>query len=187
MSTTTATVVNGVDREALFGALDAVKGSPELGQFQFRARNNWVMGTHSRTTIEDFSGLGGELTHKRAFTFDGDHPEHLTGKDNAPTPVEFLLHALAACITAGIGNVAAARGIQLTRVSSTVEGDIDLNGLLGLDTGVRNGYQAVRIRFEIEGDAEAEKLEQVVERSVARSAVFDMLTNGVGVEVEISA
>jgi uncharacterized OsmC-like protein len=187
MSTRTTNVVNGVDRDALFGALDAVKGSPELAEFQFRARNTWVLGTHSRTTIEDFAGLGGELTHTRAFTLEGDHPEHLTGKDNAPTPVEFLLHALAACITAGIGNIAAARGIELTRVTSTVEGDIDLNGLLGLDTGVRNGYRGIRIRFEIEGDAGSDQLKQVVERSVARSAVFDVLTNGVDVQVEVAA
>lgn len=186
MSTTTPDVVNGVDRSVLFGALDTVKSMPDLAAFQFRARNEWVSGTHSRSTIHGFHGLNDEQTHTREFVYDGDHPEQLGAADHAPTPVEMLLHALAACITAGIGNVAAARGIELTRVESTVEGDIDLMGLLGLDPEVRNGYQAVRIRFEIEGDADSEALKKVVERGVARSAVFDVMTNGVPVEVTVA-
>jgi uncharacterized OsmC-like protein len=120
-------------------------------------------------------------------TFDSDHPTQLVGTDQGPTPVEFLLVALAGCITAGIGNIAAARGIELTRVRSTVEGDIDLNGVLGLDPTVRNGYQSVRARFEIEGGAGTEDLKKVVERSIARSAVFDVLTNGIPVTVEVDA
>lgn len=185
--TTTSNVVNGVDRDALFGALDAVKGMPQAAHFQFRATNEWVSGTHSRGTVHDFFGVGDEQTHREAWTYDSDHPTQLVGTDMGPTPVEYLLVALAGCITAGIGNIAAARGIELTKVRSTVEGDIDLNGVLGLDPAVRNGYQSIRARFEIEGGAGVDDLRKVVERSVARSAVFDVLTNGIPVTVEVAA
>lgn len=181
----TTTMTNGVDTTALFGALDAVKAQPAAAKFQFRAHNQWVSGTHSRSEIHDFFGLGAEQTHVDEHTFEADHPLQLVGTDKGPSPVEYLLHALAACITAGIGNVAAARGIELTRVQSEVRGDIDLVGLLGIDTEVRNGYQGVDIRIEIEGDANAEDLRKVVERSVARSAVYDVLSNGTNVSVEV--
>jgi uncharacterized OsmC-like protein len=182
---TTKQATNGVDTQALFGALDAVKAQPAAAKFQFRARNQWISGTHSRSTIYDFFGLGAEQTHLEKHTFEADHPTQLVAADNAPTPAEQLLHALAACITAGIGNVAAARGIELTRVESAVTGDIDLVGLLGIDTSVRNGYQGIEVHITIEGDASAEVLQRVVERSVARSAVYDMLTNGTTVSVEV--
>ena len=182
---TTVTNRNGVNVEGLFGALDAVKAQPEAAKFQFRASNEWVSGTHSRSRIHDFFGLGAELTHREAHEYDADHPEQLVGTDVGPSPVEFLLHALAACITAGVGNIASARGIDLTRVQSTVTGDVDLVGLLGLDDSVRNGYQTIEVDLTIEGDAGADELRGVVERSVARSAVYDMLTNGTSVEVRV--
>ncbi len=181
------TRTNGVDTSALFGALDAVKAQPEAAKFQFRARNRWISGTHSESTIYDFFGLGAEQTHVEAHTYEADHPMQLVATDKAPTPAEHLLHALAACITAGVGNVAAARGINLTRVESVVTGDIDLVGLLGIDPSVRNGYQGIEVSLTIEGDASAEALQAVVERSVARSAVFDMLTNGTKVSVDVEA
>lgn len=181
------TMTNGVDTGALFGALDAVKAQPEAAKFQFRARNQWISGTHSKSTIYDFYGLGGEQTHVDAHSYEADHPLQLVATDKASTPAEHLLHALAACITAGVGNVAAARGVELTRVESVVTGDIDLVGLLGIDPTVRNGYQAIEVSLTIEGDASAEELRKVVERSVARSAVFDMLTNGTKVSVDINA
>ena len=176
---------NGVDTEGLFGALDAVKAQPEAAKFQFRATNRWISGTHSKGTIHGFYGLGQELTHRVSHTYDADHPEQLVAKDMGPTPVEFLLHALAACITAGIGNIAAVRGIDLTSVESTVSGDIDLVGLLGLDDDVRNGYQGIDVKLRIEGDASAEDLRRVVDRSIARSAVFDVLTNGTPVSLTV--
>jgi uncharacterized OsmC-like protein len=176
---------NGVDVAALFGALDAVKAQPEAAKFQFRAENEWISGTHSRSRIHEFFGLGAEQTHRQAHVYDADHPEQLVGTDVGPSPVEFLLHALAACITAGIGNIASARGIELTRVRSTVTGDIDLVGLLGVDESVRNGYQSIDVRLVIEGDAGADELRKVVERSIARSAVYDMLTNGTAVTVHV--
>lgn len=182
----TNTTMNGVNTEALFGALDAVKAQPEAAKFQFRATNQWQSGTHSRSSIHGFFGLGTEQTHRQAHTYDADHPEQLVGTDVAPSPVEFLLHALAACITAGIGNVAAARGIELTRVESTVKGDIDLVGLLGIDPSVRNGYQGIEMSVVIEGDADADDLRRVVERSIGRSAVYDMLTNGTSVSVKVN-
>jgi uncharacterized OsmC-like protein len=176
---------NGVDTATLFATLDAVKAAPEAAKFQFRADNEWISGTHSRSTIHGFFGVGDERTHERTFQFDADHPIVLVGHDNGPTPVEFVLHALATCLTAGLANIAAARGVELTEVRSTVSGDIDLNGVLGLDPDVRNGYQNVAVRFTVKGNAPAEKLRALVEQSRARSAVFDILTNQVPVSIEV--
>jgi len=176
---------NGVDTATLFATLDAVKAAPEAAQFQFRASNQWLSGTHNRSTIHGYYGVGEERTHERSFHFDADHPAVLVGRDNGPTPVEFVLHALAACLTAGLANIAAARGIRLTEVHSTVYGDIDLNGILGLDPEVRNGYQNITVRFTVKGDAPADKLRELVEQSRARSAVYDVITNGVPVSIEV--
>ena len=176
---------NGVDTATLFATLDAVKQAPEAAKFQFRAHNQWVSGTHNRGTIADFFGVGEERSHERTFVFDADHPAVLVGRDNGPTPVEFVLHALAACLTAGLANIAAARGVRLTEVRSTVSGDIDLNGILGLDPEVRNGYQQIKVKFVVKGDAPASKLREIVEQSRLRSAVYDVITNGVPVEIEV--
>ena len=185
MTTTESAIRNGVDTATLFATLDAVKGNTDLAKFQFRATNRWLSGTHNQSTLLGFHGAKQEMTHKQPFTYDADHPPVLVGSDNGPTPVEFLLHALAACLTAGIANVAAARGVTLTEVSSTVEGDIDLLGILGLSDDVRNGYQQIRVGFKLRGD-DPEKLRAVVEQSRNRSAVFDVLTNGVPVFIQIS-
>lgn len=179
--------MNGIDTPTLFATLDAVKAQPELAKFQFRASNRWQQGTHSRSRFESFYGANGERMHERAYSFDADHPAILVGRDLGPTPVEFLLYALAACLTAGISNIAAARGITLHEVESTVEGDIDLQGILGLSSDVRNGYDGIRIHFTIKGDAPEEKLRQLVEQSRARSAVYDVLTNGTPVSVSVKA
>lgn len=179
--------MNGIDVPALFATLDAVKNQPELARFQFRATNRWQQGTHSRSTMESFSGAGGEQQHRQAYTADTDHPEVLTGRDQAPTPVEYLLHALAGCLTAGIGNIAAARGITLYEVESSLEGDINLLGILGLSEEVRNGYEQIRVNFKIKGDAPESKLREIVEQSRSRSAVFDVVTNGVPVALSVNA
>lgn len=187
MTLTTDAIRNGVDTATLFATLDAVKGQPELAQFQFRARNRWVSGTHSQSRITDFYGAGQERTHRDTdLVLDVDHPEVLVGGDNGPTPVEYLLHALAGCLTAGLVNSAAARGITLHEVESTVEGDIDLQGILGLSDEVRNGYQGIRVSFRIVGDAPEEKLRDLLERSRNRSAVYDVLTNGVPVSIDVT-
>jgi uncharacterized OsmC-like protein len=178
---------NGVDTPRLFATLDVVKGQPELARFQFRASNRWMAGTHSRSRIERFYGAGGEQQHRQAFEFDGDHPNVLVGQDHGPTPVEYLLHALAACLTAGIANIAAARGIDLHEVESSVEGDIDLQGIFGFSKEVRNGYEGIRVNFKIRGDAPAEKLRDLIAQSQARSAVYDVLTNGTRVAISVDA
>jgi len=178
---------NGVDTPTLFATLNAVKGQPDLAKFQFRVSNRWVKGTNSRSRMESFTGAGGEHQHKRVCEYDADHPTALVGTDEGPTPVEFLLHGLAACITAGIASIAAARGVTLTEVTSRIEGDINLLGVLGLSNEVRNGYERIRATFDIKGDAPAEKLREIVAQSRARSAVFDVLTNGVPVEVAVNA
>jgi uncharacterized OsmC-like protein len=184
---TNDSVRNGVDTATLFATLDAVKQHPEAAKFQFRAHNQWMSGTHSQSTVTDFFGVGEERAHERTFVFDADHPAVLVGTDNGPTPVEFVLHALAACLTAGLANIAAARGVKLTEVRSTVAGDIDLNGILGLNPDVRNGYQGITVRFTVKGDAPAEKLRALVEQSRARSAVYDIITNTVPVTLEVEA
>jgi uncharacterized OsmC-like protein len=184
--TATRPARNGVDVPTLFATLDAVKGQPEIATFRFRASNRWVSGTHSRSTIQGFYGAMQEMRHEQEHTYDADHPAVLVGKDTAPTPVEFLLHAIAACLTSGLANIAAARGIDLHEVTSTVEGDIDLNGILGLSKEARNGYTAIRVRFDVRGDAPEEQLRELVEQSRRRSAVYDVLTNGVPVHVDVA-
>jgi uncharacterized OsmC-like protein len=178
---------NGVDVPTLFATLDAVKQSPQIARFQFRASNDWVRGTHSRSAIQGFHGAGQEDTSRQEpFVYDADHPAVLVGSNQGPTPVEFLLHAIAACLTAGLANIAAARGVTLRRVTSTVEGDIDLLGILGLSDTVRNGYQQIRVHLDVEGDASPEELAALVERSRLRSAVYDVLAHGTDVRVDVS-
>jgi uncharacterized OsmC-like protein len=174
---------NGVETPTLLATINAVGAQPELAKFQFRATNRWISGTNSRTTISTFTGAGGEHMHKQATVADGDHPAVLCGKDVGPTPVEWLLHALATCLTAGIGNIASVRGVTLQKVESMLEGDIDLRGILGLSPDVRNGYEKLRVTFVIDGDAPKEKLEEIVQQATARSAVYDVITNGIPVSI----
>jgi len=180
---------NGVDVPTLFATLNVVKAQPEIAKFQFRASNQWISGVHSRSTIRGFYGAGQEDTSRdQDFSYDADHPAVLVGGNNAPTPAEFLLHALAACLTAGIANIASARGITLHEVTSTVEGDIDLLGILGLSDGtVRNGYEGIRVHFTVKGDAPEEQLKELVQQSQRRSAVYDVVTNGVPVSIDVNA
>jgi uncharacterized OsmC-like protein len=179
--------LNGVDTPTLFATINAVRDQPELAKCKFRASNRWVAGTHSRSKSEGFFGAGMEHQHKSEWQFDADHPAVLVGADNGPLPVEYLLYGLLACITSGIGNISAARGVKLTEVESSIEGDLDLRGVLGLANDVRNGYQGLKVNFKIKGDAPAEKLREIVEQSRARSAVYDVLTNGVSVDITVDA
>jgi len=166
-------------------ALD-VKASGEKSFYADKRAGNNQVSFESQSTIEDFFGVGDERTHQRTFTFDADHPAVLVGKDNGPTPVEFVLHALASCLTAGLANIAAARKVTLTEVRSTITGDIDLNGIFGLQD-VRNGYEGIKVEFTIRGDASPEVLASLVEQSKSRSAVYDVITNSVPVELTIDA
>jgi len=177
---------HGVRTPDLFATINAVASQPELARFTWRAKSNWVHGTHSRTVFSGYYGAGAEQDRGKQFSADADHPAVLCGDDRAPTPVEWVLHGLAACLTAGIANIAAARGIELDAVTAIIEGDMDLRGILGLSDEVRNGYEGIRIRFEVQGDAPAEKLRQIVEQSRARSAVFDIITNRTPVAIEVA-
>ncbi|HEY0816342.1 MAG TPA: OsmC family protein [Pseudonocardia sp.] len=181
----TPAVDNGVNVEALLGAREALAAAPEAAQFRWRARCEWINGTHSRTTVQDFFGLGAEHTHRSAFTFEGDHPEIFASEDHGATPPETLLAALAGCLTAGIAAVATNRGVQLRSVTATVEADHDLRGILGADPDVRNGFSGVRVRYAIDADASRSDIEAIVAQSQKRSAVYDMLTNPVAVTVEV--
>src|SRR5690349_10979664 len=188
MTTHSEAVRNGVDTDTLFATLDAVKQQPELGQFQFRASNIWIDGAHNRTTIKGFYGAGQEDSSRMTeFHMDAGEPPVLLGTNTGPNPAEALLHALAGCLTTSLVYVAAARGVRLTRVESSLEGDMDVRGALGLSDEVRNGYQQIRVAFDVEGDAPPEKLRELVERAKARSAVFDIVTNGVPVHVGVDA
>lgn len=179
---------NGVDTPKLLETIFVVvAGQPELAKFTFRASNRWVSGTHSRSTMHGFYGAGGEHLHKQPFSASADHPAVLVGQDNGPTPVEWVLHALAACLTSGIGNIASSRGVTLHEVESTVEGDIDLLGIFGLSDDVRNGFQGIRVSFKVSGEAPAEKLREIVDQARARSAVYDILVNRTPVTIAVDA
>jgi uncharacterized OsmC-like protein len=187
-TTGTETVRNGVDTAQLFATLDAIDAQPSLGRFQFRATNRWIDGAHNRATIRDFYGAGQEdVSRAEAFSVDAGEPAVLCGSDTGPNPAELLLAALAACLTTSLVYVAAARKVRLTAVSSTVEGDMDVRGALGLSDDVRNGFEQIRVHFHVEGDASEEKLRELVQRAQQRSAVFDMVTNGVPVSVGVDA
>jgi len=177
---------NGVNTEQMYGTLDAIKADPSLCIFQYRAHNHWIDGAHNRSTIKGFYGAGQEdTTRDAAFTLDAGEPAVLLGVDTGPNPAEALLHALAACLTTTLVYVAAARKVRLTEVESTLEGDMDVRGCLGLTDEVRNGFNRIRVNFKVKGDAPPEKLREVVERAQARSAVFDMVSHGVPVEVGV--
>lgn len=185
MSITQESRFNGVDVETLFATIGAVSEQPELAKFQFRTVNEWVSGTHSEGRFPGFHGAGQEHTHRTDTVIHADHPAVLVGDDNGPTPAELLLNALASCLMAGVGNIAAARGIELRGVQCRVEGDIDLRGILGIDAGVRNGFEDIRVVFSVDGDADAEQLAALVAQSQRRSAAFDVLTRGTSVTVEV--
>ena len=191
MTTETSTeprIRNGVNVDQMYGTLDAIKEQPGLGTFQFRATNRWLGGAHNQSTIREFYGAGQEDSSRaEAFIADAGEPAVLLGTDTGPNPAEFLLHALAACLTTSIVYVAAARGVELVSVESTLEGDLDVRGGLGIDLSVRNGFQRIRVAFDVKANAPAEKIREVVERAKARSVVFDSITNGVPIDVTVAA
>lgn len=183
----TPTIRNGVNVDTMFATLDAIKATPTIAQFKWRAKNTWLGGSHNRSTIQGFyAALQEDTSRSSAFTVDAGEPGILLGHDEGPNPAEFLLHALAACLTTSVVYIASARGVRLTEVSSVVEGDMDVQGALGLNNEVRNGFQNIRVTFTVKGDAPAEKLQEVVARAQARSAVFDSITRGVPVTVQLA-
>ena len=182
----TTTADNGVNVQALLDARTALVDAPEAAQFTWKASNEWIGGTHSATTINGFFGLGGEQAHKTTFSYDADHPEVFASEDHGPTPVEFVLVGLASCLTAGVAAVAQNRGIQLRSVKATIEGDMDILGILGGDPEVRNGFNDITVKYEIDADASQEEIEALVAQSQKRSAVFDIVTNPTNVTVEVN-
>jgi uncharacterized OsmC-like protein len=187
MTAVTDTNRNGVDTGKMFATLDLIKAQPELAEFRFRATNRWIAGAHNRSTIQGFYAAGGEDTSRTgAFELDAGEPAILLGTDTGPNPAEYLLHALAACLTTSIVYVAAARKVELTSVESTITGDMDVRGALGVDEGPRNGFERISASFRVTGNAPEEKLREVVERGRKRSAVYDMVTNGVPVAMEVT-
>jgi uncharacterized OsmC-like protein len=176
---------NGVNVQALLDARDVLKGAPEAAQFTWRASSKWQHGVHSTTTLQNYFGLGEEQSHKTETVLDADHPEVFAATDKAITPIEYLLVGLASCLTAGVASVAQNRGIQVRSIESTVEGHHDIRGILGADSDVRNGFNDVKVTFNIDADASPEDIEALVAQSQKRSAVFDALTNPTDVTVEV--
>lgn len=186
METNQATVNNGVNVEALLGAREALTEAPEGAKFTWRATCDWINGTHSATTVDSFFGLGEEQQHRTAFRFDTDHPEVFASEDRGATPVEIVLAGLAGCLTAGIASVAQNRNIQLRSVKATLEGGMDLQGILGIDGDVRNGFDGIRVHYDIDADASKEDIAALVAQSQKRSAVFDIITNPTDVSVTVA-
>jgi uncharacterized OsmC-like protein len=186
MTSTATPVDNGVNVEALLGARAALSEAPQAAQFQWRARCDWRKGTHSRSTVESFFGLGEEQRHRASYSFEADHPEIFASEDNGATPVEIVLVALASCLTAGVAAVAQNRDIQLRSVSATVEGGMDVRGILGMDSDIRNGFSDIKVTYNIDADASPEDIRALVAQSQKRSAVYDIITNPTNVSVEVA-
>jgi uncharacterized OsmC-like protein len=180
---TNSSVINGVDRDKLFGTIDVIKATPELARFRFKIRNQWQDGAHNRSTIQTFFGAGTDFEHAVKFELDADEPAVLLGADQGPNPGEYLLHALAACVTSGMVYHAAARGIAIEEVESSIDGDVDLRGFLGIDKNVRNGYQEIRMKFRIKADVPDEQLQEICKLGQQYSPILDSVTNGVPVKV----
>lgn len=178
------TVVNGINVDNLLTTVDAIKAAPAIAKFQFRIQNQWEDGAQNRSTVNAFHGAGQEIARQKSFILHADEPAVLLGQDKAANPVEYLLHALAACLTTSMVYHAAARGIQIERVESSFEGDIDLHGFLDLDPKVRKGYQGIRVTFKIKADIPEEQLDEIAQLGTGHSPVFDSLTKGVPVSVK---
>jgi uncharacterized OsmC-like protein len=177
---------NGVNVEALLGAREALSAAPEAARFAWKATTKWVNGTHCRSSVEEFFGLGEGQKHRTEFTFEADHPEVFASEDNGVTPVEYVLVGLGSCLTAGIAAVAQHRNIQLRSVKATIEGTMDLQGILGIDSDVRNGFDGVKVTYTIDADASRDEIKALVAQSQKRSAVFDIVTNPTNVTVEVN-
>ncbi|MGA8259309.1 MAG: OsmC family protein [Arenicellales bacterium] len=183
---TQARVDNGVNVEALLNARQALTDAPEAAQFRWEATCQWLKGTHSKSVVTSYFGLGEDHQHRTEFSFDADHPEVFASEDNGATPVEYVLVALASCLTAGIAAVAQNREIQLRSVKATIEGGMNIQGILGIDSDVRNGFDGIKVKYEIDADASQQDIEALVAQSQKRSAVFDIVTNPTNVTVEVN-
>jgi len=186
MTATETPVNNGVNVEALLGAREALTAAPEAAHFEWRATCEWQDGTHSNSTVEGFFGLGEEQAHRTRYSFDVDHPEIFASADKGATPVEYILVGLAGCLTAGVAAVAQHRQIQLRKVTATIEGEMDVRGILGMDTDVRNGFSGIKVTYDIDADATPAEIKALVAQSQKRSAVYDIITNPTDVRVVVT-
>ncbi|MEZ5246895.1 MAG: OsmC family protein [Acidimicrobiales bacterium] len=177
--------INGVDVEHLLHAREVLTGAPPAAKFTFRATSQWVDGNQATTTVDGFFGLGEEQAHARPHTVVTDHPSLFGASDEGATPPELAMMALAGCLTAGIASIAQNWGVKLHKVAATVEADMDMQGILGIDPDVRNGFSAVRVAYDIDADTEDATVEAIVAQSQKRSAVFDIFTNPTAVTVEV--
>ena len=185
MNDSKSTVQNGVNVEALLGAREAIIETPEAAKFQWRASCEWKDGTHSRSTVEGFFGFGEEQNHKTEFTFDADHPELFAAADKGAAPIEYVLVGLASCLTAGIAAVAQHRDIQLNSVTATLEGGMNIQGILGMDPDIRSGFDGIKVSYKIDADADREDIEALVAQSQKLSAVYDIIANPTNITVEV--
>ena len=186
MTVTNTPVDNGINLQALLDARDALTAQPAAAQFEWRTSCTWRNGTHTYSTVQGFTGLGEAQSHKQEFGFDLDHPELFASEDNGVTPIEVVLVGLAGCLTAGVASVAQMRDIQLRSVTATLEGDMNLLGVLGADPDVRNGFEGIRVHFTIDADASPEDIEALVAQSQKRSAVYDIITNPTSIVVDVN-
>ena len=186
MAGSESTCDNGVNVEALLGAREALTDAPDAAQFQWRATCEWKNGTHRNSTVEGYFGLGEEHKHKTTFTFDADHPEVFASEDLGATPVEYMLVGLASCLTAGIAAVAQHREIQLNSVIATLDAGVNIQGILGIDSDVRNGFDGIKVTYKIDADASEDDIKALVAQSQKRSAVYDIITNPTNVTVEVN-
>ncbi len=186
MATSETAVDNGVNVQALLDAREALTGAPEGAKFEWRATCEWKNGTHSHSSVEGYFGLGEEQKHRTEFTFDADHPETFASEDNGAAPVEYMLVGLASCLTAGVAAIAQHRGIQLRSVSATLEGSMDIQGILGIDSDIRNGFDGIKVIFKIDADATPDEIKALVAQSQKRSAVYDVVANPTNIIVEVN-
>lgn len=178
-------IVNGVNVDNLFKTVVAVKGNPTIAKFNFRAENRWIDGGNNRTTVNEFYGACQTHARSKPFEYVKDEPPVLLGNDQGANPVEYALAALAGCLTTSLIYHAAAQGIKIEEVESTLKGDLDLQGFLGLSEKVRNGYEHIDVTFRIKADASEEKIQELVELAQKRSPVFDMISNPTPVNVHL--
>ena len=186
MATSETTVDNGVNVQALLDAREALTATPEGAKFAWRATCEWKNGTHSHSSVEGYFGLGEEQKHRSEFTFDADHPETFASEDNGAAPVEYMLVGLASCLTAGVAAIAQHRGIQLRSVAATLEGSMDIQGILGIDSDIRNGFGGIKVTFKIDADATSDEIKALVAQSQKRSAVYDIVANPTNITVEVN-
>ena len=176
-------VLNGVSVTKLFQTVGAIQANPDIADFNFRAKGKWINGGHNRTTINDFYGSCQTHTRKQPFVFEKDEPPVLLGEDHGANPVEYALAALNGCLTTSLIYHAAAQGVNIEEVETTLSGDLDLHGFLGMDENVRNGYEKIQVNFRIKSNAPEEKLRELIGLAQKRSPVFDIISHPTPVEV----